>query len=187
MSAIPQSLQLREIRPGDNLTGLSLGDTSLVPLKSFLRNNALEFHQNDIAKTYVLVNDSSLPKIGGYLTLMCSEVMLGQGYRLEDSPKSHQYDTFAAIKIARLAVDQRLQGHGYGTRMVKWSISLVKEKIMPLVGCRFLIVDAKQNAISFYENVGFMLLNTPQNQHSKHPLMFLDLHKTESKTCFGLQ
>jgi len=46
MSAIPQSLQLREIRPGDNLTGLSLSDTSLVPLKSFLRNNALEPVQN---------------------------------------------------------------------------------------------------------------------------------------------
>jgi len=181
MSAIPESLRLREIRPGDNLTGLSLGDASLVPLKSFLRQNALEFHQNDIAKTYVLVNDSTAAsKVWGYLTLMCSEVMLGQGYRLEDSPKSYQYDTFAAIKIARLAVDQRLQGYGYGTRMVKWSISLVKEKIMPLVGCRFLIVDAKQNAISFYENVGFMLLDTPQNQHSKHPLMFLDLHKTES-------
>jgi GNAT superfamily N-acetyltransferase len=179
ISAVPQGLQFRELRPRDNLTGLSLGDKSFVPLKSFLRNCALDFHQHNIAKTYVLVEDSSSPKVWGYLALMCSEVTLGQSYHLEECPKANQYETFAAIKIARLAIDQRLQGGGYGTRMVKWSISLVKEKIMPLVGCRFLIVDAKQNAIPFYEKIGFTLFDTPQNKQSKHPLMFLDLHKTQ--------
>jgi GNAT superfamily N-acetyltransferase len=32
-----------------------------------------------------------------------------------------------AIKIARLAVDRRLRGQGYGRQMVKWCISLVTD------------------------------------------------------------
>jgi GNAT superfamily N-acetyltransferase len=172
-------LNFRQIQPGDRVRWLSLGDESFWPLKSFLQKQALDFHQQNIAKTYVLVEESSSSKVWGYMTLMCSEVTLSDSHLQATLPTTaHSYKTFAAVKIARLAVDKRLQGCGYGTQMVDASICLVKDKIMPVVGCRFLIVEAKLNAIHFYQKEGFTLLNTPQNQHSKHPLMFLDLHKT---------
>jgi GNAT superfamily N-acetyltransferase len=113
------------------------------------------------------------------MTLRCSEITLSDSHLQKTLPTTaHLYKTFAAVKIARRAVDKRLQGCGYGTQMVDARICLVKDKIMPVVGCRFLIVEAKLNAIRFYQQEGFTLLNTPQNQHRKHPLMFLDLHKT---------
>lgn len=175
--SIPQSLLFRPMMSGDIVTGLSLGDKSFQPLKTFLRKSALDFHLSDVAKTYVLVEDISPSKVWGYITIVCSEITLGEGYSLEDCPRANQYKTFAAIKIARLAVDRRLRGQGYGRQMVKWCISLVKDNIVPIVGCRFLIVDSKSNAISFYEKIGFTVLDTPENKQHKKPLMFLDLHR----------
>ena len=52
----PEDFILRQIQSGDDTMKLSLGDASYTPLKIFLRKNALDFHQYEIAKTYVLVN-----------------------------------------------------------------------------------------------------------------------------------
>jgi hypothetical protein len=172
MSA-PQSLLFRPMMSGDIVTGLSLGDKSFQPLKTFLRKSALDFHLSDVAKTYVLVEEVSPSKIWGYITIVCSEITLGEGYSLEDCPRANQYKTFAAIKIARLWI-----GGYVGKAMAgKWCISLVTDNIVPIVGCRFLIVDSKLNAISFYEKIGFTVLDTPENKQSKKPLLFLDLHR----------
>ena len=48
---------------------------------------------------------------------------------------------------------------------------------MPNVGCRFLIADAKTRAIDFYNRTGFTMLDTEKNKNSKHPVMFMDVHK----------
>ncbi len=56
-------LNFRQIQPGDRVRGLSLGDESFWPLKSFLQKQALDFHQQNIAKTYVLVEESPTPKV----------------------------------------------------------------------------------------------------------------------------
>lgn len=50
----PASLFLRPIRAGDILTGFSLGAKDLQPLKTFLKRDALEYHENNVAKTFVL-------------------------------------------------------------------------------------------------------------------------------------
>jgi hypothetical protein len=67
--SVPQSLLFRPMMSGDIVTGLSLGDKSFQPLKTFLRKSALDFHLSDVAKTYVLVEDVSPSKvwIGGYV------------------------------------------------------------------------------------------------------------------------
>lgn len=62
----PQSLQFRQIQSGDNTAKFSLGKKEYQPLKSFLRNCAFDFHQNNIASTYVLVDE--VARIWGYVT-----------------------------------------------------------------------------------------------------------------------
>jgi len=173
----PQSLQFRQIQPSDNTTKLSLGKKEYQPLKSFLRNCALDFHQNHIASTYVLVDE--VARVWGYITLMCSEVTLGSGYSFGECPRANEYKIFPAVKVARLAVDKRLQGQGYGRLMIDWCVSMVKNDIMPIIGCRFLTVDAKRVSVPFYEKMGFNMLETPANIISEHPVMFIDLYKVK--------
>jgi len=173
---VPQSLIFRHIQDGDVTSKFLLGDASKVALKIFLQKEALEFHHKKIAKTYVVVEEHRR-RVFGYISIVCSEIHIAAAYDLDESLRVNKYKTFSAVKIARLAVDKALHGKGYGTKMVAWCLSSVKDKIMPVVGCRFLIVDAKADVVGFYENIGFTMLDTEENRQSQHPLMFLDLYK----------
>jgi len=177
-----ENLTLRQILSNDDTTKLSLGSEVYTPLKIFLKKSALDFHQYEIAKTYVLVNQvsSSSSRIWGYITLMNSEVVLNEGQRPQESASTSRYEAFPAVKIARLAIDKALQGNGFGTKMLDWCINHVKLAIMPHVGCRFIVVDAKRDSVSFYEKSGFVLLDTEANRSDDHPLMFFDLYKSNS-------
>jgi hypothetical protein len=61
--------------------------------------------------------------------------------------------------------------------LVDYALALIKNRIMPLAGCRFVVVDANQPAIEFYKKQGFTLVDTETNRANKCPLMFLDLSK----------
>ena len=173
-----ENFTLRQILSSDDTTKLSLGNEAYTPLKTFLKKTAFDFHQYEIAKTYVLINQASSPsRIWGYITLMNSEIVLNEGQRPQESAATSRYEAFPAVKIARLAVDKALQGNGFGTRFLDWCINHVKLAIMPHVGCRFLVVDAKRDSIAFYQKSGFILLDTEANHSDEHPLMFFDLFK----------
>lgn len=173
-----ENFTLRQIHSNDDTTKLSLGDAAHTPLKIFLKKTAYDFHQSNIAKTYVLVNQYLSPsRIWGYLTLMNSEIVLNEGQRPQEFAATSKYEAFPAVKIARLAVDKALQGNGFGSGLVDWCVNHVKLAIMPHVGCRFLVVDAKRNSVTFYQKSGFILLNTASNHADDHPLMFFDLYK----------
>lgn len=167
---------LRQILIDDNTSKLSLGNQNFTALKIFLNKAAYDFHQYEIAKTYVLVDEASLrARVWAYITLMNSEIILNEGQRPSETSATSKYEAFPAVKIARLAVDKRLQGNGIGSKFLDWCINHIKLAIMPHVGCRFLVVDAKQDSVTFYKKLGFILLNTESNLVDEHPLMFFDL------------
>ncbi len=56
-------------------------------------------------------------------------------------------------------------------------IALIRDRIAENVGCRFVVTDAKGEAVSFYERQGFVLLDSEDNRAAEHPVMFLDLVK----------
>ncbi len=174
---ISEPLILRPIQPGDSVAGFSVGKKEYIALKIFLKKCAKDFHQGNIAKSYVIVPESGNPKVYGYITIMCSEITLTGGHSIDDCPEANKYETFPAVKIARLAIDSKLQKMGIGKNLTSFAISIAKESILPNVGCRFLIVDSKKSAVRFYEKVGFTILNTEKNKKNKNPILFLDLHK----------
>lgn len=170
------ALSIRAIEQNDNVNAFSTGSAEYLPLKTFLRNQAIDFHFSNIVKTYVAVDDQN--RVWGYTSLMCSDIELEDGYDVEDCEGANCYETLPAVKIARLAVDSRLRGKSLGTSLVALSVAIAKDRIMPNVGCRFLVVDAKQDAVSFYrDKMGFTLLDTEENGNNEHPVMFIDLQK----------
>ncbi len=186
MSPDPNNFILRPISSNDDTKKLSLGNPIYTPLKIFLKKDAYDFHQFEIAKTYVLVEEvstsriSNSPRIWAYITLMNSEIDLtgiSNHKYPQETLSALRYTTFPAVKIARLAVDKDLQGKGMGKTMLLWTINYVRLQIMPSVGCRFLAVDSKQQTIDFYKKNGFNILETESNLSSEHPLMFFDLYK----------
>jgi GNAT superfamily N-acetyltransferase len=174
----PTDISVRQIEPSDKLTGLSLGAADFAPLKTFLQKHAKAYHEKNLARTYAIFSDS---RVIGYITLVCGEIVLEGDKSLLDEPDLHyKYKTYPALKIARLAVDMRHRNNDYGTLLVDLAVGTAKETICPAVGCRFVAVDSKRDALNFYLRQGFALLDTPENRNRKEPVLFLDLHKASS-------
>jgi GNAT superfamily N-acetyltransferase len=59
------------------------------------------------------------------------------------------------LRLARLAVDERFQGHGIGKLLLRVMLELALE-IRDRIGCIGIVVDAKPDAVSFYSVLGFI-------------------------------
>jgi len=178
MLNINNNFVLRQIESTDDASKFSLGNASFTPLKIFLQKNAFDFHQYEIAKTFVFVNpEYSANRIWGYITLMTSEVCLDKHQRPVETSAASKYNSYPAAKIARLAIDKALHKRGYGKKLLDWGINHIRLSVMPHIGCRFLVVDSKRESISFYQKNGFVFFNTNTNQTDEYPMMYLDLYR----------
>ena len=110
------------------------------------------------------------------MTLVCGEIVAEDGVpTLGDL--DYRYSSYPAVKIARLAIDQKFQGQKLGRKLVQFSLGVVKDSICPRVGCRFVVVDAKKESVGFYQKEGFTLLETRTNSERPEPIMFIDLKR----------
>ncbi|MCJ2071188.1 GNAT family N-acetyltransferase [Methylobacterium sp. J-030] len=74
-----------------------------------------------------------------------------------------------------MAVADGARGSGVGRDLLALSISIAIDRVCASVGCRFLITNAKQESVGFYQKQGFTLLDTERNRASVAPIMGLDL------------
>lgn len=167
---------VRAIEPGDSIAGFSLGEARHTPLKTFLRKHAKAYHEQKLAYTYC-VFEKGRRAVVAYITLVCGEVVA----ELEAIPGSegvdYRYGQYPAVKIARLAVHGDYRAYKLGKQLVSLALGISKGVISAHVGCRFLMVDAKQDAIGFYSKCGFTMLDTDENRSRPAPVMFVDLAK----------
>lgn len=173
-----RDIEIRQIRPGDKLTGLSLGDAAFNPLKIFLKKHAQRYQEESLARTYAAF-DEGAGKAVAYITLVCGEIVASDSENpLIDEPQlDYRYSHFPAVKIARLAVDQKYRGYELGKTLVNLALGQAKNVICPAVGCRFVVVDSKSQSVKFYEKCGFTILDTEENRNRASPVMWVDLKK----------
>lgn len=174
-------VQIRAIQPGDALTGLSLGDPAFLPLKTFVRRHAQVYERQNLSRTYGAFDVANGNKLLGYVTLVCGEVALqnGDDALVHGEDVQYSYLQYPAVKIARLAVDRRFRKKGIGEELVNLALGIAQEFICPNVGCRFVMVDAKAESVSFYTRRGFTTLDTHENRTRDEPVMFVDLSKLD--------
>jgi GNAT superfamily N-acetyltransferase len=172
-------VDIRPIRPGDRLTGLSLGDQKFTPLKIFLQRHALTYERQSLARTYAAFNVAENGRIAGYVTIVCGEITVeaADTALVQAEGLTYLYNQYPALKIARLAVDQRVRKRGIGEALVNLCLGIADEFVRPNVGCRFVMVDAKRESVTFYNRLGFTMLDTSANREREEPVMFVDLGK----------
>ena len=59
------------------------------------------------------------------------------------------------LRLARLGVDRRVQGLGIGKALLRHVLSLAVEQ-RHRIGCVGVVTDAKPEAVSFYQGLGFV-------------------------------
>jgi ribosomal protein S18 acetylase RimI-like enzyme len=178
---VDEEFEIRQIEAGDTVTGLSLGDADFQPLKSYLKNEAKLHQAQGLARTYGLfyLGADNPRKVLGYMTLVCGEIAAANAPEAQHLSGGglYRYPQFPAVKLARLAVDSSQKGHGWGTIFVDMAVGISRNEIASRVGCRFLVVDAKQKSVAFYRKAGFTLLDTDANRERPEPVVFVDLLK----------
>jgi len=96
----------------------------------------------------------------GYITLFADKLIVQT--ELLDS-ENVRYRTFPAVKIGLLATDKRVRGAG--TCLIEWAMDYITQILSPIVGVRFLTVDAlydpdtNYDSSGFYEKFGFQFAN----------------------------
>lgn len=147
MSSDGQEIRVRRLAPTYNRSGFRSGNIELD--RFFQRYAGQNQFRHHIGTTYVAVQGD---QIVGFATVSGGELAAERltkalRRRLPAYP-------LPVIRLARLAVDERFQGHGIGRLLLRAMLELALE-MRDRVGCVGVVVDAKQDAIEFYSALGF--------------------------------
>ncbi|MCZ0860160.1 GNAT family N-acetyltransferase [Methanocorpusculum sp. MG] len=118
-------------------------------LNDYFKEDALKDHEYLYSITKVMEHEGH---IVGFFTLVTDTINPNS---VETSVgKKYEYTKLPAVKIARLATDTQYLGKGIGTAMMIWIFRIVAD-LTSDVGCRVITVDAKRDAVGFYQKFAF--------------------------------
>jgi GNAT superfamily N-acetyltransferase len=163
-------MEIRALRETDDRTGFQSGDSDLDRfLVKYAGQNQFRHH---VGTTYVADSDG---RIVGYATVAPGQI------DVEDPPASRRKKLprypLPVLRLARLAVDVAAQGQGIGTALLRFVFGLAL-RLAEEYGCTGVVVDAKANAITFYEGLGFFALEVLEGHGAARPMptsMFLSI------------
>ena len=129
-------------------------------LNNYLKVTANQQARKDNSRTFVLEDGKDGSSIIGFYTLTMTPIELKA---LPDKlQKKHQSSTSGGL-IARLAIDERYKGKGFG----EWLLIDALRKLLAAsdsVAFPVIIVDAKDGAKQFYERYGFQAFRNTNNK-----------------------
>lgn len=120
-------------------------------MEDFLRNEALEEQSKNLNTTHLFINRDNGDLIG-YISL-CNDSI-----RLEFEERNSEgltYGSAPAVKIARLAIDNRYKGQGYSRLLIDYAMFSAVQ-IREKSGVAFVTLDCYSHRQEFYEHIGFI-------------------------------
>ncbi|MFA4936001.1 MAG: GNAT family N-acetyltransferase [Candidatus Methanoperedens sp.] len=144
-------------------------DSNNLELNDFLKNDALGDQENMTSRTYLCFWDKS---IVGYLTLVADTLEV-EGVDKSDKIDGYPYRKYPAIKIARLAVNRRLEKRGVGRYILLAAVGKAIS-VSNDIGCRYITVDSKPESTGFYEKHNFKMVE--KYRRSEFPKMYLNMY-----------
>jgi len=167
------SVSLEDLRQDTSINHFDSGDGEL---NDFLLNDAKKYQSSLLAVTYLMKNSE---EIFAYFSLSNDRLIKdssgnSEWNRLNRSiANDKRRRNYPAVKIGRLAVAKKYAGIGLGKIIINKVINMYA-KVKAQAGCRFVTVDAYQNALGFYQKNGFAFL-TEQDSSEETRAMYLDL------------
>ncbi|MGP0073045.1 MAG: GNAT family N-acetyltransferase [Bryobacteraceae bacterium] len=120
-------------------------------LDRYFKTQATQDIRRRIANCFVAV-ESATGLVAAYYTIAAASIPLVELPR-EEAKRLPRYPTLPAVRIGRLAVDQRFQGRGLGGALL---IDAARRSSQSPPAVYALLVDAKSDqAVAFYQRFGF--------------------------------
>jgi GNAT superfamily N-acetyltransferase len=162
---------IRQLHANDDRSRFRSGDPDLDRfLAKYAAQNQFRHH---IGVTYVAVDDDDV--IVGYLTVAAAS--LEADHLPTSVRKKLPLYPLPVLRVARLATDERFKGRGIGKALLRYAFTLA-QRMEADYGCIGVVVDAKQDAVGFYEGYGFDALEVLEGESPARPKptpMFLSL------------
>lgn len=163
-------MRIRRLEEGDDCSKFRSGNLELD--RFFLRYAGQNQFRHHIGTTYIAIDDSS--DILGFATVTASE--LSTKTLPTKSKRLPQYP-IPVLRLARLAVDEKATGRGIGSALLR-SVLVLAQTMATEIGCYGVVVDAKPEAVNFYERLGFLKLAVSAGELGDRPqptVMFLQI------------
>lgn len=162
--------EIRKVRPTDDRSEFRCGEPALDHyFQRFAGQNQFRHHTG---ATYIATESS---RILGFVTVTATEVSAASVSPLVR--KHLPAYPLPALRLARLAVDQSAQGQGIGSALLRFSFELSR-RMRDELGCVAIVVDAKPDAVAFYQRYGFTAREPESGQLGDRPApipMFLPI------------
>lgn len=162
---------VRRLEPTDDRTRFRSGNVDLD--RFFIRYSGQNQFRHHIGTTYVAIDDHA--EIVGFATVAASE--LTTATLPESRRKRLPAYPLPVLRLARLAVDERHQAQGIAHTLLR-AVFVLAHRMAADMGCIGVVVDAKADAVGFYEKLGFIALAAVAGQLGDRPEplpMFLEL------------
>jgi len=177
MKYLLDNIEIVRLEEDTPLPSFDCGDNDL---NDFLLNDAKNYLKSMLAVTYLIKVEN---QIAAYFCLSNDGLTRTKILSPEEKslwnkvgrkiPNSKRRKTYPAVKIGRLAVNQKFSGLGLGTQILL-SVREMYISEPHHAGCRFVTVDAYRTAFSFYERNDFRYL-TAKDTDDENRIMYFDL------------
>lgn len=168
--------KVRKLREDEVIKSFDCGDDDL---NYFILDNAECYHKARLAETYVYEHIDN-GNVIAYFSLANDRISIDDfsdntefnRFRRHRFKNEKRIKSYPAVKICRLGIDNYYHGRGVGSMLIDF-IKLYYTKDNK-AGCRFLTVDAYQNAVTFYRRNNFQPLH---NDNDRTSLLYYDLNE----------
>jgi ribosomal protein S18 acetylase RimI-like enzyme len=163
-------VEIRRLRPDDDRSAFRSGNVDLD--RFFLRFAGQNQFRHHIGTTYVALDGAT---IVGFVTVVASELTVAS-LPVSRRRKLPSYP-LPVLRLTRLGVDERAQRRGVGSELLR-AVFVLAHRMAGDVGCVGVVVDAKREALAFYEKLGFIALGVESGHLGDRPEpspMFLEL------------
>ena len=144
----PVSFRFEALADGHDRAAFCCGDDAL---DRYFQTQATQVIRRRIANCFVIV-ETTASQVAAYYTLSAASIPLVD-LPPDEAKRLPRYPTLPAVRIGRLAVDQRFQRRGLGELM---QMNAVHRTIQDAAAAFALLVDAKNDqATAFYRRYGF--------------------------------
>jgi len=125
-------------------------------LDRYFQTQATQDIRRRVANCFVTI-EVATGRVAAYYTLSAASIPLVD-LPPEDTKRLPRYPTVPAVRIGRLAVDQRFQGRGLGAALL---MNAVHRTLQSDAAACTLLVDAQgDQAVAFYRRYGFRSLTS---------------------------
>jgi predicted GNAT family N-acyltransferase len=140
----------KKLEMTDDLAAFHCSEEDDSGCDDFIRNinEAKQYQKERHGITYLFFYEETMV---GYATLAMSSI---SAERLEQGEEEVRLRFYPCLLIGRLAVHNGWRHKDVGTYIAEWATGLALE-LSSQIGCRYVVLEAKESKIGFYSNIGF--------------------------------